>query len=559
MRSPAPSRRALIFLVVGALVVPAILLSVLALSLLRQIETLGRRSLGEYGDYLAELSISHAEQELWDDEQRLMVATRADPPRDMNEVAALLAELSRNPFYRLVFWVRPDRSTAFPNAVPWEDRTSAPVLRALEPVAQSLADEWQGPAPLHHVDGEDGGRPFQVTFFTLRSWQDEVLGSVVLVWNLDHLDRQVLPRLFAGGPPQGKAVFRAGYLRDHTGLCLLDRDGHVIYESGPERAAPFIASLPFRRVLRFYRLAVRLEDAEFQSWMRRVRTTHLALISAMLLIVLLGGLFLIRWINREMELAALKSHLVSSVSHELKTPIALIRLYAETLEMGRVREPERMQEFLEIISRETQRLTHLINNVLDVSPEDLSVRHHRSEPCRAADPRGLPLPARSSRVSTRAVDRSRPARCTPGSRGDHSGVHQPARQRDQVLGRGGAEGDRCDARPAGTASAPFGARSRDRHRAGRGAPDLRPLLSRAGSARREREGLRARAHAREPHRDRPWRPGAGEVASGRRRHLHSRIAARAGGRVRLGTSPGASQGRERRRERLRLEERWPRS
>lgn len=380
MRSPSPSRRALTFLVIGALVIPAILLSILALGLLRELESLGRRSLGEYGAYLAELSISHAEEELWDDEQRLMVATRADPPRDLNEITTLLSGLAADPFYRLVFWVNPDRSLVFPSAVPWEDRTSAAVLRVLDPVSESLAAEGLGPAPLHHQDGEDRGRPFQVTFFTLRSWEDEVLGAVVLVWNLDHLDRQVLPRLFAGGPPQGKTVFRAGYLRNSTGLCLLDREGKVIYESGPERSAPFIASLPFRRVLRFYRLAVRLEDNEFRHWIRRVRTTHLALISGMLLIVLLGTLFLLRWINREIELAELKSHLVSSVSHELKTPIALIRLYAETLEMGRVPEPERRQEFLEIISRETQRLTHLINNVLDVSQIDAGRKTYRFTP-----------------------------------------------------------------------------------------------------------------------------------------------------------------------------------
>jgi signal transduction histidine kinase len=58
------------------------------------------------------------------------------------------------------------------------------------------------------------------------------------------------------------------------------------------------------------------------------------------------------------------------VSHELKTPIALIRLYAETLEMGRVRDESRAREFLQVISREAQRLTHLINNVLDIARLD---------------------------------------------------------------------------------------------------------------------------------------------------------------------------------------------
>ena len=68
----------------------------------------------------------------------------------------------------------------------------------------------------------------------------------------------------------------------------------------------------------------------------------------------------------EMELGDLKSSLVSNVSHELKTPLALIRLYSETLELGRAPSPEKEKEFLRIIGRESQRLTHLINNVLDL-------------------------------------------------------------------------------------------------------------------------------------------------------------------------------------------------
>ncbi len=157
MPSLFPRRRGLTFLVIGALVVPAVLLSILALGLLRELESLGRRSIGEYGIYLAELSIGHVEQELWDDEQRLMVATRADPPRGSEEVSALLARLKENPFYRFVFWVRPDRTIIFPNAVSWEDRTSAAILRILDPVEEALRTEGQGPAHAPSP-GRRGGR-----------------------------------------------------------------------------------------------------------------------------------------------------------------------------------------------------------------------------------------------------------------------------------------------------------------------------------------------------------------------------------------------------------------
>jgi signal transduction histidine kinase len=66
-------------------------------------------------------------------------------------------------------------------------------------------------------------------------------------------------------------------------------------------------------------------------------------------------------------LARLKSDFVSNVSHELRTPLSLIRLYAETLELGRISNPEKYQEYYQIIRKESERLTALINNILDFS------------------------------------------------------------------------------------------------------------------------------------------------------------------------------------------------
>jgi signal transduction histidine kinase len=58
---------------------------------------------------------------------------------------------------------------------------------------------------------------------------------------------------------------------------------------------------------------------------------------------------------------------VANVSHELRTPLSLIRLYAETLEMGRLTSPEKYQEYYRIIRKESERLSALINNILDFS------------------------------------------------------------------------------------------------------------------------------------------------------------------------------------------------
>ncbi len=96
--------------------------------------------------------------------------------------------------------------------------------------------------------------------------------------------------------------------------------------------------------------------------------TNSFLILGGLSLVLAGGIFLTyRNINKEIALARLKSDFVSNVSHDLRTPLSLIRLYAETLELGRLTDPAKYQEYYQIIRKESERLTALINNILDFS------------------------------------------------------------------------------------------------------------------------------------------------------------------------------------------------
>lgn len=77
-----------------------------------------------------------------------------------------------------------------------------------------------------------------------------------------------------------------------------------------------------------------------------------------------------RVFNREMALSRLKQSFVADVSHELKTPLALIRLFAETLLSDRINSDEKRREYYQVISRESGRLTHLINNILDFARID---------------------------------------------------------------------------------------------------------------------------------------------------------------------------------------------
>jgi signal transduction histidine kinase len=114
-------------------------------------------------------------------------------------------------------------------------------------------------------------------------------------------------------------------------------------------------------------LAMKMRGTTLEAMGQRfVRTSFLIL--AGLSLLLTGGLILTyRNVSKEMALARLKSDFVSNVSHELRTPLSLIRLYAETLEMGRLTYPEKYQEYYQIIRKESERLTALINNILDFS------------------------------------------------------------------------------------------------------------------------------------------------------------------------------------------------
>jgi len=97
-----------------------------------------------------------------------------------------------------------------------------------------------------------------------------------------------------------------------------------------------------------------------------VQTLTYLLLTFMALAALLGSVwFLSRITRRELALAELKANFVADVSHELKTPLAVIRLYGETLQSGRIAAEEKRQEYYATITREAERLTNLINTILD--------------------------------------------------------------------------------------------------------------------------------------------------------------------------------------------------
>jgi signal transduction histidine kinase len=97
------------------------------------------------------------------------------------------------------------------------------------------------------------------------------------------------------------------------------------------------------------------------------RSLYWLVILLVVMVALFGTYLLLHGVRRELRLAELRTQFVSSVSHELKTPLTAIRMFAESLRLGRPADPVAKGEYLDTIINESERLTRLLNNVLDFS------------------------------------------------------------------------------------------------------------------------------------------------------------------------------------------------
>ncbi len=186
-------------------------------------------------------------------------------------------------------------------------------------------------------------------------------------------------------------IFDADYLKDDIFPAALNQLTALKNESGGDTDHPKVALMVrprgkdmtplatsegwegeaevernFDGVFRSLTLGVKFTGTTVDAIAHGFLQTNFLILGALSLLMA-GGIWLTYHnVTREMALAKLKSDFVSNVSHELRTPLALVRLFAETLEMGRVN-PDKYQEYFRIIRKESERLTALINNILDFS------------------------------------------------------------------------------------------------------------------------------------------------------------------------------------------------
>jgi signal transduction histidine kinase len=197
-------------------------------------------------------------------------------------------------------------------------------------------------------------------------------GFVALVVAPDYLQNTYLSRLTSN------LIDRSDPGHFRPALAVFDREKHEVYSTSP--GARYAVEMSFAPVFPSWRLAIGYQHETLDSLARETFLRTL-LITVVVLVILVGGMVLMfRAAARELKLAEMKSAFVSNVSHELETPLSLIRLLAETLELGRVKDQQKSLEYYRMIHSESCRLTQLINNILDFSRIEAGRNEYKFSP-----------------------------------------------------------------------------------------------------------------------------------------------------------------------------------
>ncbi len=160
-------------------------------------------------------------------------------------------------------------------------------------------------------------------------------------------------------------------LPEHAGL-IVSFAGHEVFSTRWNRSAQALATaLQPAGGPELLKVTMTLRDRAALFARHRQRAWLFGFVLGAAALTGLAGSIMSWWsFRRQLRLNELKSNFVASVSHELRAPLASVRLMAESLEAGRVREPNKQNEYFRFIVRECRRLGALIENVLDFSRID---------------------------------------------------------------------------------------------------------------------------------------------------------------------------------------------
>ena len=154
---------------------------------------------------------------------------------------------------------------------------------------------------------------------------------------------------------------------DKFSIVILDKSDKPVFSSARDSTISHIELTNPIQAFSEFTLGIALQGDTVGELVKQRTNTNIYFVCIVSFILLIAGWLVIRIFRKQIELANLKSDFVSSVSHEIRTPLSLINMYAETIEMGRVDSPELQKEYIKIILQEINRLSILVNKILNFS------------------------------------------------------------------------------------------------------------------------------------------------------------------------------------------------
>jgi len=215
-----------------------------------------------------------------------------------------------------------------------------------EPLLVERARDARGPGP-QPITLHGGAEPTAAVWLPFAAPEPDGARGVLLRWDLATLEAEVLDPLMARGDPR-YAVARVEISETADVLPF-----------HPKAAL----TLPPR--LSFWRVAVGLRDPDSARSALRVQTALLGALAVWLLVVIVGAAVLhARRTRVQAARQADRDRFLTRATHELQTPLALLRAAAESLDRGAVSEPDDVARCLRIVAREEERLTRGLRRLL---------------------------------------------------------------------------------------------------------------------------------------------------------------------------------------------------
>ncbi|MCB9667685.1 MAG: HAMP domain-containing histidine kinase [Myxococcales bacterium] len=345
----------------GAIIIAAGVLGYYTYQTASQYESLGARSIAQSLVLLVEQTIGRLEQQIINADNAVFDAVDLDEPKKMKfDLIETVAQDFPSVRSLLVLNDKGDLLAYQSRAGRQDSRKFLRLFHGTLSKQLDIKDAHNGRLKHLHTTVDGGNILLSYVWRT----QHDIRYLLVVQHDVGYIVRESLPMLLKTN--------ERGHLYN-----VVDENNRRVYGVSLTDAGVYVVGKRFPTTLYGWRLQAAPKHApQLEAKGRSRRFNEAALIFLAFSVIFAGIVLLLYVVAQERTLNTRKTEFLANVSHELKTPLSVVRMFAELLLSGRVANPEKEQEYLEVIGKESERLSTLIENVLDFSAAESKKRKY---------------------------------------------------------------------------------------------------------------------------------------------------------------------------------------